>query len=143
MSISNLMLVYTLLCKKKNSSADISEESNLKRKSLCYTVIILTTIFIVLSFPDNMLNAFFLAPLLEKNYGYVVLFMVDNLVFTYHALHFAILLVTNKRFAQELKILFKVCVTSNRVVNNDDTNIGTRRFFSKKVAGTNTLTSES
>jgi hypothetical protein len=144
MSVSNILLVYVILCKKQNS-IDISEDSNSKRKSLSFSVLILTTMFIVLTLPDNILNAFFLPPLLENNYGYVVLFMMDNMAFTYHALHFAILLVTNKRFAKELKTLFKVCVKSNKVVNNDDTNTGTntRRLFSKKVAGTNTLTSES
>ncbi len=130
MSVSNIMLVYTLICKKKNISSDISEESNLKRKSLCYTVIILTIMFIVLSFPDNMLNAFFIAPLLENNYGYVVLFTIDNLAFSYHAFHFAILLLTNKRFLQEVKTILRL-VSSNKVRN---TEVYPRKVLSKKVA---------
>jgi hypothetical protein len=144
MSVSNILLVCVILFKKQNS-IDISEDSNSKRKSLSFSVLVLTTMFIILTLPDNILNAFFLTPLFEENYGYVVLFMMDNIAFTYHALHFAILLVTNKRFAKELKKLFKVCVTSNKVVNNDntDTSTNTRRLFSKRVAGTNTLTSKS
>jgi hypothetical protein len=144
MSVSNILLVYVLLFKKQNS-IDISEESNSKRKSLSFSVLFFTTMFIVLTLPVSILNAFFLKPLLEINYGYVVLFMMDNMAFTYHGLHFTILLVTNKRFAKELKTFFKVCVTSNKVLNNDDTNTvtNTRRLFSKKVAGTNKLTSES
>lgn len=114
MCILNTMLVYNIKYKHHNLIHTTRESSD-RKKSLSFTVLIITTVFIVLTLPNNILNAFFL-PLFDTEYGYNIFFLTDCLAFTYHGFNFLLLLITNKRFYAEFKEIMNT-QRSNRISN--------------------------
>ena len=118
MTFANIYLTHNLLFKK--NSISMTEENNNKKKSLSGMVLIITTVFIILTLPDNIMNAFFLQLTITENYGFFLLFFCDCLAFTYHGLHFAILIITNKVFKKELRSMLKLTIFSNKVGNNSN-----------------------
>ena len=120
MFCSNLLLIYDILL--INTSIQITADSINKRKSLSITILIITTVFIVLTLPDNIMNAFYMPFVESVDYGYHLLFFCDCLAFTFHGLHFIILIVSNKLFEKEFKIMLKSLKLSSKVghssVNN-------------------------
>jgi hypothetical protein len=113
MGVFNILLAYSILFGRQ-TLVHTTELSNSKKKSLSMTVLIITTFFIVSTFPINIVNAFFLPILLSQGYGYTLIFFIDSFMFSYHAFHFAILLISNKRFYAEFNLVFKI-KRSNRV----------------------------
>ena len=113
LTITNLMLIHSIKAKEKNAIHS-NEKPNTRKKSLTYTVMILTTLFILFTLADNILNAFYLPIILPQDYGYALLFFADSLAFSYHSLHFSILLISNKKFKSEFKLMLK---RSNKVEN--------------------------
>jgi hypothetical protein len=113
MGVFNILLAYSILFGRQ-TLVHTTELSNSRKKSLSMTVLMITTFFIILTFPDNIINAFFLPILLNQGYGYTLIFFIDSFIFSYHAFHFAILLISNKRFYEEFNLVFKI-KRSNRV----------------------------
>ena len=113
MICSNLLLAYDIIFMQ--TSIQVTEDSINKRKSLSITILIITTVFIVFTLPDNIMNAFFLPILFSVDYGYHLLFFCDCLAFTFHGLHFIILIVSNKLFKKELKLMLKSLKLSSKV----------------------------
>lgn len=71
------------------------------------TVIIMTLLFILFTGPGAVVSLFYNS--LKRTYpGKVVLFFGDSLQFSYHALNFVIVLLTNKKFSN---IFFKLVVS--------------------------------
>ena len=105
MFIFNILLIRCIQSNDQNIHHTNEVSRHSKKKSLTYTVLILTTLFILLTLMDNILNTFFLAVILIQGYGYDLLFFADCLAFTYHGLHFLILLITNKKFSSEFKLM--------------------------------------
>jgi hypothetical protein len=119
MGISNFLLINSILFCREASKRQ-GYRTTEKSKSIIKTVLIITTIFLIVTIPDNLLNAFFVPNLVDKNYGYVLIFFCDGLVFTYHGLSFLMLFFTNKRFANEYKACFLTFRKKNRVgITND------------------------
>ena len=81
------------------------------------------TTFILLTLPDNIMNAFFLPMLVSVDYGYHLLFFCDCLAFTFHGLHFIILIVSNKLFKKELKLMLKSLKLSSKVGHSSVNNL--------------------
>lgn len=119
MSISNILLVRSIYSNRE-VLINSSEENSARKKSLTYTILTITVMFLILTLADNILNAFFLPIILVEDYGYNLLFFADSLAFTYHGLQFIILLVTNKKFKSEFNLMMKC---SNKV-ENLSTNMG-------------------
>ena len=107
MMISNSFLAYFVL-KNKPSTITSTKKSPIKRQSASVTVLIITTLFILFTLPGNINDAFFIPILINYSYDAAINFFFDNLMFTYHALSFVILFVSNKRFLNE----FKLCIRS-------------------------------
>ena len=120
MSISNILLVCSIYSDHE-VMINTSEENSARKKSLTYTVLAITSMFLILTLLDNVLNAFFLPIILAEDYGYDFLFFADCLAFSYHGLHFLVLLITNKKFNSVFKLLFHIG-SSNRVSNNSKGN---------------------
>ena len=115
MTTSNIFLVYDVILKKQT----VTQPSNraFKKRSLSRMILITTTLFILLTLADNILNAFYLSFIVVQDYGYDLLFFCDCLTFSYHGLHFLILILTNKRFSNEFKLTFKLKRLNNKVGN--------------------------
>jgi hypothetical protein len=116
MTIINIMLIHSIKVKEE-STVHSNQTTNEKKKSLTFTVLILTVFFIFFTLMDNILNAFFLPTILPEDYGYNLLFFADSLAFSYHSLHFLILLITNRKFYAQFKLMFN---SSNRVASLSD-----------------------
>ena len=101
-----MMLIHSIKVKER-SVVHSTETTNVRKKFLTYTVLILTTLFILFTLFDNILNAFYLPIILPLDYGYNLLFFADSLAFSYHALHFLILLISNKKFKSEFKLMLE------------------------------------
>ena len=114
MIISNGFLTYNILIVRKKN-VNVSKDSESKRKSLCITVLVLTSIFVLLTLPDNIMNAFYNAASIEN--GYEILFFLDSLAFTYHGLQFFILIITNQRFKSEFKLMLEFSKSSAKVAS--------------------------
>ncbi len=100
------MLIHSIKVKEE-SVVHSTETTNVRKKSLTYTVLILTTLFILFTLLDNILNAFYLPMLVLLDYGINLLYFADSLAFSYHALHFLILLISNKKFKSEFKLMLE------------------------------------
>lgn len=85
------------------SQVHVSNETNRKRKLMATTVISLTTMFLVCSFPQTFTRGFYLTQLSSTPAGITVIFASDTLAFSYHALNFFILYASNKKFSNEIK----------------------------------------
>ena len=101
-----MMLIHSIKVKEQ-SKIHSTDTTNTRKKSLTYTVLILTTFFILFTLADNILNAFYLPIILPQDYGYNLLFFADSLAFSYHSLHFLILVITNKKFKSEFKLMIE------------------------------------
>jgi hypothetical protein len=105
MVVFNSLLVYKI--SKKNVFNMSSVTNNYRsKKSISVTVLLVTTFFIVCTAPDTIANGYFVSMLFETRLGTMILFYLDSILFTFHSLNFIVLLMSNKRFSQEVRALF-------------------------------------
>ena len=116
MSIANILLVCSINSNNQTRIHANQEIKDSKKKSLTYTVLIITVLFILLTLPDNILSLI-LTVLLAEDYGIALLYSCDCLAFSYHGLHFLILVLSNKKFSSEFKVIFRRIRPSTRVSN--------------------------
>ena len=64
------------------------------------------------------LGTIFLDQLLSLPYGQTVLFLLDEICFSYHALSVITLYITNTRFRNELKAVFEISSHSDHVIRS-------------------------
>ena len=69
------------------------------------------------------MNAFYMPFVVSVDYGYHLLFFCDCLAFTFHGLHFIILIISNKLFKKELKLMLKISKFSSKVGHTSITNL--------------------
>ena len=72
---------------------------------MTYLVLVLTTLFVILTAPQSIANGFFVNELFKTDEGTTVLFYLDSILFSFHSLNFFALLLSNKQFSREVKFL--------------------------------------
>lgn len=96
--ITNALLCWTLYRKKKiNKSA----RKQRKQKSLTLTIVFITIPFMLLTGFGSVVN-FFMPELLPTYKGNVIIVIGDTLCALFHSLNILSLILTNKRFREEL-----------------------------------------
>lgn len=105
LAISNFLLIVRLNL-MKNSFINQDHGFGLRKKNMNLTVILMTSLFIVVTIPSTMSTLFY--PLLiQSDYGLGILYLFDSIANTYHCLNIVILLASNKKFFEEtLKVFF-------------------------------------
>ena len=111
--VVNLGLIAFIQQRSFSASAT-SETShhNSRRSAINRTIIIVTALFFILTGPEA-LGVIFLKQLLSLSYGQTILFLLDNICFSYHAFSIFILYFTNSKFSNELKMVFAISRNSN------------------------------
>ncbi len=69
------------------------------------TVLISTGLFVIMTLPSAIAGGYYLTELLQTDSGKVILFICDNILFTYHSINLIILMISNKQFWRECKIM--------------------------------------
>jgi hypothetical protein len=88
------------------------------------TVIALTTLFILMTIPST-LGSIYYSQLIQTDMGTFLLFLADCIDNSYHALNIVILVVTNRKFRQEAKIVLYGTRPDTQIsstTNNNNTN---------------------
>jgi len=114
---STLLIVET----NKRTASTVATSANRQenQRSLQKTVVSLNVLFIVMTLPGavvtSVLNAY-----LETygDLGKLLITICDCISFSFHALNFLILLLTNKRFLREAKANIKSCSKYKSKINN-------------------------
>ena len=126
MIVCNCLLIHEL----RNSKRKMKSPNLKKLKSTSVTVLIVNTLFIVLSAPAAIANAFYVPLLFESRTGIAILFFFDCLTFTFHSFNFVTLFFSNKQFSREVKFIFSGVVlhktstvhTTDRPMNETQNN---------------------
>lgn len=96
---TNAALIIFLTARQKKSLTATTNNSS-KKSNANVMVVAITLLFVVLTFPATMNNIFY-NTWIEQDWGMLVIYLCDSCDFTYHALSFPILVLTNKRFQKE------------------------------------------
>ena len=103
--IVNCALITFLTTHHKKSRAAGAQSR--KKTNISRTVIAITLLFIILTFPAAMDSVFY-GFFIEQEWGFIPMFMFDCLEFSYHGLSFVILMATNARFREEFFEFLKI-----------------------------------
>lgn len=116
LAISNFGLIYVLYYKKKSLTSrkfsSTSEKKDKHDRRMNLTVLLMTFLFILMTFPIAMAS-FFFERLSTTNYGNFIIILVDFISFCYHGLSFIIMIFTNKIFYKECLKVFGVKKSSS------------------------------
>ena len=100
--IVNGALVFSIY-----KSSQLNSSTKNRRTGTSVSIIILTFLFIVMSLPSAIGGGYFLEELFaDPNANY--LFLMDNILFSYHALNFLIFGLANKRLQGCFKAMFLI-----------------------------------
>ena len=69
-------------------------------------ILLITSLFIVMSLPGAILTGFFYDQVILMENGQVLVNLINGVQFSYPAFNFLILLFSNKLFAQEVRFVF-------------------------------------
>ena len=106
-AITNTVFIIHLRVKKNIVSALMSSLQKQKFKSLNKTVIVLTSLFIVMTMPGTLASIYY-DQLVQSEVGMVLLNLGDLVDNMYHSLNFLILAKTNTRIYKKVRsLLFK------------------------------------
>ncbi len=113
LSLSSGLLIYEIN-KRMPTGIATSANRHENQKSLHKTVVSFAVLFILMTLPGAIVTSFLNSFLQSSgDLGLLVITICDCITFSFHALNFLILLLTNKRFQRELKTYFKIDSTSN------------------------------
>ncbi len=109
---TNILLIYEI---KKQTASIKSATKDAKSRAMNRLVILLALLFIVLTLPGAVVTSILNKVLQERGIvGFVIINICDCLSFSFHALNFLIVMLTNKRFAYEVKAYFKTKFNLNQ-----------------------------
>ena len=100
-SIANILLILSLLNKSKVSILSYFSTRRQKQRAMNITTVAVTILFIVFTSPAAVVSSYYNV-LIQSYMGKVFIFIADSLTFTYHALNFVILIITNKQFYRKI-----------------------------------------
>ena len=104
--VINFLLIKLIRQKKlPTSHAESANRQKSRKNATSRTIIIVTFLYIILTGPEAV-GSFFLPQILALPYGQAIMFLFDEICFTYHAFSFFILFFSNSRFSTELKNIF-------------------------------------
>ncbi len=102
--LSSLLLIYEINKKTRLVANHQSVSRHENNKSLNKTIVLIAILFIIMTSPGAIVTSFLNAFLQSSgDLGNFVIEICDCITFSFHALNFLILLLTNKRFAKEVK----------------------------------------
>lgn len=86
----------------------VSKRRKEKSKTLTYSIVLLTFFFFITSLPYSTVTAYFYIELINKPIGLFYLNCLAVLSFSYHSFNFIVFFLTNIKFWNECKLLFKI-----------------------------------
>jgi hypothetical protein len=92
-------------------------KSNSKVDRMNKIVILITILFVIFTLPVSFSQYFFLS-LLTSVWGQFLIFLLDSLSFTYHAMNFFIIYISNNIFKREIKAIFNKNILRKIEKNN-------------------------
>ena len=101
-AILNVLLLLHLNELRKNSAGLANSPLALQQMSINITILVITILFIVFTFPGAVISQFYSALVVSEN-GNIVIYVGDCFTFSYHAFTIIILSFTNKEFSRKLK----------------------------------------
>lgn len=117
--LANTALIVFLTIRQKNSIQSTSSSS--KKSSANRTVLAITLLFIVMTFPSTIGNIFY-TQWITYEWGLAAILTCDAIDFTYHAISFPVLMITNIRFRQEfLKLASLIGIIRKRDIRSVST----------------------
>lgn len=87
----------------KTPTAILEARGAKRKQEMTKTILIITFLFVVVSFPSFLVNCFFLFQVLTLEYGQLIMNLVCAIQYSYPAFNFFILYFSNKRFSLEVK----------------------------------------
>lgn len=107
LGISSLLLIFEI--NKKSGNVTISAQRLESRRSLNKTVVSLALLFIIMTSPGAVVTSFLNSYLQSIGAsGNEVIILCDCVSFGFHAFNFLVFILTNKRFAQEVRNFFNL-----------------------------------
>lgn len=105
MTIFNLLIIYKATSFERAQKQSESSSSSRRKAQMTRTILLLTLGFIISSLPSTVITGYFYAAVAFNDYGPLVINFINCVQFTYPALHFFILMFTNKLFSEEAKLI--------------------------------------
>lgn len=98
LAISSLLLIYEINRKTRNLGAlSSSSQRQENQRSLNKTVVFFALLFVIMTSPGAIVTSFLNSVLQSSgHWGLVIISVCDCITFSFHALNFIILIVTNK-----------------------------------------------
>ena len=119
MVILNSGVIYHLIQLRRTSTV---QNSRIQHNSISVTLVITTFLFLIMTIPTTVAWIFF-----SNTAGYVVLHLLDSMLYTYHILSFPLYLITFTEFRQEVIRL----VTCHSLRNLPSSSNGTKSTATK------------
>jgi len=100
MLLANVLLLNQISRKRRSSGLVQQQKGN--KRSLTALTLVTTLSFIVLTAPNAVVNGFYLHDLFKTKFGTMLVFLIDSILFTYHGFNFLTLMLTNRRFMNQI-----------------------------------------
>jgi preprotein translocase subunit SecG len=118
LTIANFLLIYYLIMTRSSiGSNEIAERQNKKFNAINRTVIVLTIFFIAMTLP-NAIISFNYSGFMSSHSGKILVKVANCLSFSYHASGVLVLYLSNYKFRQEFKNLFRIKNDSSADTSN-------------------------
>lgn len=117
LTLVNILLVYEVVYKDNNKQVhDDLHKKIEKRKELTKTIISLTIPFIICLLPSSIAGGYYYMSIISTDWGVMILYFFDKILFSYHSMNFFVLITFNKEFRRKIKNFFvrnRVDITNN------------------------------
>ncbi len=112
--------------------------SKLKRKRLSkisINVILQSFVFLLMTTPSSFVSAYFYQDFINTNKGKVIIYLSDNILFTYNSINLFSMMITNNQFYTECKIIAGIKIQPETQVKVITTRIKGRRNINRSSSG--------
>jgi hypothetical protein len=122
----NILLIISLLPSKSIINETVQKRK--KRKRLTIMTITITFSFLILTSPSAIISAFLFLQFNSYPVGKLLIYLFDNISFSYCSFNFMILFLTNKKYSSEFRSLFcsralsKKALSDKTISNQGTTN---------------------
>lgn len=105
--VVNSLLIYHSLNLSSRKALVRSKNRRAKHRTMTFTIVILTCMFICCTFPYAIATGYWFLELSTTRSGITVINFFSILSFSYHGLNFVVFFLTNRKFLFECKSLFR------------------------------------
>lgn len=95
----------------------VSKIKRMRLAKISLNVILQSVFFLIMTMPSSFISAYYYKDLIYTNIGKIVIYLSDNILFTFHSINLFSMMLTNKQFYNECKIIVGIKIQPETQIN--------------------------